>query len=90
MYTQAMDTMAPIQAQAGEDVARQQRFDQRIDAGGFIEAKDWMPEHYRKTLLRQISQQFNGNRKALARYLGLSERTLYRRLQALENTPPTR
>ena len=56
MYTQAMDTMAPIPAQAGEDVARQQRFDQRIDAGGFIEAKDWMPEHYRKTLLRQISQ----------------------------------
>ena len=28
----------------------------RIDAGEFIEAKDWMPEHYRKTLLRQISQ----------------------------------
>ena len=28
----------------------------RIDAGDFIEAKDWMPEHYRKTLVRQISQ----------------------------------
>jgi len=32
------------------------RFDARIDAGEFIEAKDWMPEAYRKTLLRQISQ----------------------------------
>src|SRR5258705_4409331 len=31
-------------------------FDARIDAGDFIEAKDWMPEHYRKTLVRQISQ----------------------------------
>jgi ring-1,2-phenylacetyl-CoA epoxidase subunit PaaA len=34
----------------------QERFDARIDAGDFIEAKDWMPEHYRKTLVRQISQ----------------------------------
>ncbi|MEO6407615.1 MAG: 1,2-phenylacetyl-CoA epoxidase subunit PaaA, partial [Burkholderiaceae bacterium] len=31
-------------------------FDARIDAGEFIEAKDWMPENYRKTLVRQISQ----------------------------------
>ena len=37
-------------------MARQARFDARIDAGDFIEAKDWMPEHYRKTLVRQISQ----------------------------------
>jgi ring-1,2-phenylacetyl-CoA epoxidase subunit PaaA len=56
MYTQAMDT-APAEARAAvEDAALQQRFDQRIDAGEFIEAKDWMPEHYRKTLVRQISQ----------------------------------
>jgi ring-1,2-phenylacetyl-CoA epoxidase subunit PaaA len=34
----------------------QQRFDATIDDGGFIEAKDWMPENYRKTLVRQISQ----------------------------------
>jgi ring-1,2-phenylacetyl-CoA epoxidase subunit PaaA len=45
MYTQAMDV-----AQFAE------RFEARIDEGEFIEAKDWMPEHYRKTLLRQISQ----------------------------------
>ena len=31
-------------------------FQERIDAGEKIEPKDWMPEAYRKTLLRQISQ----------------------------------
>ncbi len=56
MYTQAMDTMPKEERSALEDTALQQRFDARIDAGEFIEAKDWMPEHYRKTLVRQISQ----------------------------------
>jgi ring-1,2-phenylacetyl-CoA epoxidase subunit PaaA len=31
-------------------------FQQRIDADQKIEPKDWMPERYRKTLIRQISQ----------------------------------
>ena len=31
-------------------------FEARIEAGDTIEPKDWMPEHYRKTLVRQISQ----------------------------------
>ncbi|HOB94387.1 MAG TPA: 1,2-phenylacetyl-CoA epoxidase subunit A [Aquabacterium sp.] len=62
MYTQAMDTMpkelgdAPKAVRSAEEVELQRRFDARIDAGDFIEAKDWMPENYRKTLLRQISQ----------------------------------
>jgi ring-1,2-phenylacetyl-CoA epoxidase subunit PaaA len=56
MYTQAMDLMPQQERSALEDAALQQRFDARIDAGEFIEAKDWMPEHYRKTLVRQISQ----------------------------------
>jgi len=62
MYTQAMDTMgkdrddAPKAVRSADELARQQAFDARIDAGDFIEAKDWMPEHYRKTLVRQISQ----------------------------------
>ncbi len=56
MYTQAMDTMPKQERSALEDAAMQQRFDARIDADEFIEAKDWMPEHYRKTLVRQISQ----------------------------------
>lgn len=61
MYTQAMDTMGKEALQAptprsAEEAKLQERFDTRIDAGEFIEAKDWMPEHYRKTLVRQISQ----------------------------------
>ena len=62
MYTQAMDTMAreakgQVQAvKSAEEQARETAFEARIDAGEFIEAKDWMPDHYRKTLVRQISQ----------------------------------
>jgi ring-1,2-phenylacetyl-CoA epoxidase subunit PaaA len=62
MYTQAMDTMAREGAPklgkvlSADEQALQQRFDARIDAGDFVEAKDWMPDNYRKTLLRQISQ----------------------------------
>ncbi len=63
MYTQAMDTLGkdggdadPKPVRSAEEAALQQRFDARIDDGGFIEAKDWMPENYRKTLVRQISQ----------------------------------
>ena len=62
MYTQAMDTMAreakgqvqPVKS--AQDQQREAAFEARIDMGEFIEAKDWMPEHYRKTLVRQISQ----------------------------------
>ncbi|MFN5700064.1 MAG: 1,2-phenylacetyl-CoA epoxidase subunit PaaA [Betaproteobacteria bacterium] len=59
MYTQSMDTQAPEARKAvrtAEEAVLQERFDERIDAGEFIEAKDWMPEDYRKTLIRQISQ----------------------------------
>ena len=59
MYTQAMD-IAPQEQRAAvrslQEAELEARFDHRIDEGGFIEAKDWMPEHYRKTLVRQISQ----------------------------------
>lgn len=60
MYTQALDIpqqnadAKPLRAV--ENPEYQAEFDARIDAGGFIEAKDWMPEAYRKTLIRQISQ----------------------------------
>ena len=45
MYTQAMDLAPKEERAALEDAEMQQRFDARIDAGDFIEAKDWMPEH---------------------------------------------
>src|SRR3954466_12753480 len=63
MYTQAMDTMGRDGApgdkpalRSADELAHQAAFDERIDEGAFIEAKDWMPDHYRKTLVRQISQ----------------------------------
>ena len=62
MYTQAMDTMgkdadgAKKVIRSAEEMRLQERFDVHIDAGDFIEAKDWMPDNYRKTLVRQISQ----------------------------------
>jgi ring-1,2-phenylacetyl-CoA epoxidase subunit PaaA len=62
MYTQAMDTMGRDEGdrqkpvRSTDEMALQERFDARIDAGEFIEAKDWMPENYRRTLVRQISQ----------------------------------
>ena len=34
----------------------EQYFNSKIAAEEKIEAKDWMPEEYRKTLIRQISQ----------------------------------
>ena len=34
----------------------EQRFQDRVDADERIEPRDWMPEKYRKTLIRQISQ----------------------------------
>jgi ring-1,2-phenylacetyl-CoA epoxidase subunit PaaA len=59
MYTQAMD-LAPKDerkvVRSAEEAALEARFEARIDGGAFIEAKDWMPEHYRRTLVRQISQ----------------------------------
>ena len=36
--------------------ALQERFDRLIDADDRIEPRDWMPEEYRKTLVRQIAQ----------------------------------
>ena len=38
------------------DQVLEQQFQQKIDDELRIEPKDWMPEAYRKTLLRQISQ----------------------------------
>ncbi len=56
MYTQALNQQpesAPREADNAEAAAR---FQARIDAEERIEANDWMPEAYRRTLTRQISQ----------------------------------
>ncbi|MDP1565248.1 MAG: 1,2-phenylacetyl-CoA epoxidase subunit PaaA, partial [Polaromonas sp.] len=60
MYTQSLDVpdgSAPALAavDAAPD-ALQRRFDEKIDADQKIEPQDWMPEAYRRTLVRQISQ----------------------------------
>jgi ring-1,2-phenylacetyl-CoA epoxidase subunit PaaA len=39
-----------------EDAEKLAAFEARVAADEFIEPKDWMPETYRKTLVRQISQ----------------------------------
>ncbi|MDR9373847.1 MAG: 1,2-phenylacetyl-CoA epoxidase subunit PaaA [Schleiferiaceae bacterium] len=39
-----------------KEMDMQERFQQYVDAENKVEPKDWMPEKYRKTLVRQISQ----------------------------------
>ena len=58
MYTQGLDQPGKGDSGApGEETAAQlAAFQARIDAEEKIEAKDWMPEAYRRTLIRQISQ----------------------------------
>jgi ring-1,2-phenylacetyl-CoA epoxidase subunit PaaA len=58
MYTQGLDSLGKECVHTtGADTARlEEHFQQRIDADDKIEPKDWMPEAYRRTLIRQISQ----------------------------------
>ena len=66
MYTQGLDAREQTAGPAGGSAARgpeggdlaelEARFQARIDADEHIEPKDWMPEAYRRTLIRQISQ----------------------------------
>ncbi|MCY4303487.1 MAG: 1,2-phenylacetyl-CoA epoxidase subunit A [Aestuariivita sp.] len=51
MYAQLIKSEATV-----ENPKKLREFQARIDAGEKIEPKDWMPEGYRKTLIRQISQ----------------------------------
>ncbi len=55
MYTQGLD-QKPDSTTLKDDDARLARFQARIDAEDKIEPRDFMPEAYRKTLVRQISQ----------------------------------
>jgi ring-1,2-phenylacetyl-CoA epoxidase subunit PaaA len=53
MYTQLVDAPEGASEAASPEQAT---FDDKIDRSITIEANDWMPDAYRKTLLRQISQ----------------------------------
>jgi len=54
MYTTELQKSAPVKAI--EDPEKLAAFEARVAADEFIEPKDWMPEAYRRTLTRQISQ----------------------------------
>jgi ring-1,2-phenylacetyl-CoA epoxidase subunit PaaA len=59
MYTQGLDGRAgepAAPADGAEDRLRARRFQELVDAEVKIEAQDWMPEAYRRTLVRQIAQ----------------------------------
>jgi len=56
MYAQMVDTGAKRLRSLDELSPEEAEFQARIDADIKIEPKDWMPEAYRKTLIRQISQ----------------------------------
>jgi ring-1,2-phenylacetyl-CoA epoxidase subunit PaaA len=56
VYAQLVETGAQRLRAVAEMSEEERAFQARIDAGIKIEPKDWMPEGYRKTLIRQISQ----------------------------------
>src|SRR2546422_5679476 len=56
MYAQMVDTGARKLRTLEEMAPEERAFQERIDADTKIEPKDWMPEEYRKTLIRQMSQ----------------------------------
>jgi len=58
MYTQGLDAPGSKSMPAGNAATQrlEAKFQARIDAEEKIEPKDWMPDAYRQTLIRQISQ----------------------------------
>ncbi len=56
MYAQMVKTDGTGVKDRAEMSADEQAFQDRIDRGEKIEPKDWMPDNYRRTLIRQIGQ----------------------------------
>src|SRR5688572_250446 len=58
MYTQGLDQLGKehLHAASADTAALEARFQAKVDADEKIEPKDWMPDAYRQTLIRQISQ----------------------------------
>jgi ring-1,2-phenylacetyl-CoA epoxidase subunit PaaA len=53
---EAKDTVAGGRAVAGSEAELQSEFDQMVAADQRLEPRDWVPDAYRKTLIRQIAQ----------------------------------
>ncbi|NVK27452.1 MAG: 1,2-phenylacetyl-CoA epoxidase subunit A [Flavobacteriia bacterium] len=56
MYAQQVETGVKAVKSLAEMGPEERAFQEKIDAEIKIEAKNWMPDNYRKTLIRQISQ----------------------------------
>jgi ring-1,2-phenylacetyl-CoA epoxidase subunit PaaA len=58
MYTQGLDSLGKecVHTSASDTAVLEERFQSKVDADEKIEPKDWMPDAYRQTLIRQISQ----------------------------------
>lgn len=56
MYAQEVKSTGAKPKNLNEMSVEERAFQDRIDRGEKIEPKDWMPDAYRKTLLRQIGQ----------------------------------
>lgn len=58
MYTQGLDSLGRdcFHQEAPDAAALEAHFQGKVDAEDKIEPKDWMPDAYRQTLIRQISQ----------------------------------
>lgn len=56
MYAQMVKSTGSGVKSLGDMEPLERAFQERINSGAKIEPKDWMPEGYRKTLKRQISQ----------------------------------
>ena len=56
MYAQMVKSTGKGIKSHDEMSLEERAFQERVDAGIKIEPKDWMPDGYRKTLIRQISQ----------------------------------
>ncbi len=56
MYAQIVKSTGKNAKSLSDMSPEERRFQERIDQGEKVEPKDWMPESYRKTLIRQIGQ----------------------------------
>ena len=56
MYAQLVDTGVKTLVDANDLSAEERAFQARVDADVKVEPKDWMPDAYRRTLVRQIQQ----------------------------------